>query len=118
MPEHTVIGPQDYLVMGWDPQRLIAFYGLSPTRVSGPFAGGLPNGGGLILLVGPDGRVADSVAYDDDFPWPSLADGKGNHQGAGHSLEKLGLDGSSGRVSNWQASREFQIRLPRNCCGS
>jgi len=102
--EHTVIGPQDYLVIGWDPQRLIEFYGLSPTQVSGPFTGGLPNGGGLIMLVGPDGRVADSVEYDDDFPWPSLADGKGERHGAGHSLEKLRLEESSAWTSNWQAS--------------
>jgi hypothetical protein len=106
MPEHTIIAPQDYLAVGWDPQRLIEFYGLDHSQVCGPFTRGLPNGSGLILLVGPDGRVADSVEYDDDFPWPSLADGKGERHGAGYSLEKMRLEVSSAHASNWLASKK------------
>src|SRR5262245_26603415 len=60
----------------------------------------------------------DTVAYDDDFPWPIGADALGagedwlpddqkplaRHQFMGRSLERLDADFASQTPANWEAS--------------
>jgi hypothetical protein len=43
----------------------------------GTFAGNLDRGGGVVRLLGPDGRVVSQSAYDDTPPWPLDPDGRG-----------------------------------------
>ena len=69
--------------------------GLSSPHV---YAGHLSNGGERVNLYNNAGRLMDAVKYDDDDPWPALADG------SGLSLAKLGLLPSWGAES-WGASR-------------
>ncbi len=40
-------------------------------------SGGLNNGGEHIALSNSDGLILDSLTYDDDLPWDTLADGNG-----------------------------------------
>jgi len=103
-PNGAVIGPRDYVLLAWDPERVAELYQLDRARVFGPYAPGLRNGGGLILLYGADGRAVDAVRYDDDFPWPSAADGYGNREGIGHSLERRSPLAGSTDPANWEAS--------------
>ena len=105
-PEGAVLPPGAYALAAFDPERLREFYDLGDALIFGPLARELPNGNGEILLVGPDGRLADFVHYQDDFPWPSLADGFGSVEGAGHSLERLCPDLPGDDPANWVASPE------------
>jgi hypothetical protein len=107
-PPGLQLAPGAYLLVAWDPARVAAFYQLDPTRVIGPYRPGLGNGGGRIVLFGADGRTVDAVRYDDDFPWPSAADGHGRVPGAGHSLERRSPTGPSADPANWEASVEDQ----------
>jgi len=106
-PEGTQLGPQQCLVLAWDPAYLKGLYSLPDSIVLGPLQGELRNGGGKVWIVRPNGRVADGVNYDDDFPWPSLADGYGKEEGKGRSLERICVDEPWG-AENWRASAEDQ----------
>jgi hypothetical protein len=105
-PAGAVLGPGEYLLLAWDPERVVGLYGLEAARVLGPYSPGLSNGGGRVVLYGADGRVVDAVRYDDDFPWPSLADGHGRVEGVGRSLERRLPAGSSADPANWDVSLE------------
>jgi hypothetical protein len=50
--------------------------------IAGEFTGDLDNGGERIALFARDGALIDELTFDDEFPWPSAADG------AGYSLVK------------------------------
>jgi hypothetical protein len=65
--------------------------------VAGHFAGSLANGGERIVLLDPADRTVCAVNYDDDPPWPVLADG------GGASLEVLDPLGDLHDPANWQA---------------
>ena len=69
--------------------------GLSSPHV---YSGHLSNGGERVNLHNNAGRLMDAVKYDDDDPWPALADG------SGLSLAKLGLL-PSWDAESWGASR-------------
>ena len=73
--EDTILRPNQPILIARDPEALIAKHSLAPNTVIGPYLGELPNGGGEILVVKEDGRLADRIRYNDGFPWPSLADG-------------------------------------------
>lgn len=107
-PPGLSLAPGEYLLIAWEPARVAAFYQLDPTRVTGPYRPGLGNGGGRLVLFGADGRTVDAVTYDDDFPWPSAADGHGQVEGAGHSLERRSPTRPSDDPANWEASVEDQ----------
>lgn len=66
--------------------------------VAGWFDGALNNGGERIALLDASGRVVDSVTYSDQDPWPAPADG------AGASLERVGLDGDPDAPESWESS--------------
>jgi hypothetical protein len=99
-PADTMIAANSHLVAAWNPQRVQQFFSLSGT-VYGPYTRGLPNGGGEIQLVNAEGRLVDSVDYDDDFPWPSLADGFAEQGSPGYSLERLCPQKPADLVENW-----------------
>ena len=61
------------------------------------YSGHLSNGGERIDLVNNAGRLMDAVEYDDDEPWPVIADG------SGLSLAKRGLL-PSWSAESWGAS--------------
>lgn len=100
----TTLQPGEVIVVAGNPQRLISLYNIAANLVVGPYSGHLPNGGGDVILYAPDGRAADWVEYDDDFPWPSLADGYGTVEGKGHSLERLCLKKSGHDAVHWKVS--------------
>ena len=91
-------------VLARNPEAIIEEFGLSTGQISGPFDGTLPNGGGFVMLIGPDGRYADHVDYDDDWPWMSKADGGGRPHLPGFSLERLCMDAGPEDIANWTPS--------------
>jgi hypothetical protein len=95
-PSGTVIQPKGYLVLVRDPSRNV-WRGKTYSKV-GPYEGKLANDGEKITLRAPDGRVIDSLDYDDDPPWPRGADGYGA------SLERISPDLPSQDFHSWRAS--------------
>ena len=99
-----------------DPSELVkraAFlvqYGIGQdVALLGPFSGRLNNAGERVTLQRPDEPpiedptliprlVEDEVIYDDVAPWPESADG------AGDSLQRVGIDSYGNAASNWIAA--------------
>lgn len=120
LPPGTVLAPGGYLVIAKDPQALLAVaeYGLTDDLVVGPFDGKLDNGDDTIELRRDDTSLADSVRYEDDFPWPVAADAFGasddwlapellpleDHRHRGVSLERLSELVPADEISNWVPS--------------
>lgn len=103
------IGPGETRVMvGFDPMekaKADAFRGAlgidGSVPLWGPYVGQLTNSGGIIRLIKPVipdnppyAVLVDHVSYDDQWPWPSLADGQGWSLGRG-SVDAFGNIGSS-----------------------
>ncbi|TKJ24534.1 MAG: hypothetical protein CEE41_05395, partial [Hadesarchaea archaeon B3_Hades] len=99
-PANTTIAANSHLVAAWNPQRVQQFFSL-PGTVYGSYTQGLPNGGGEIQLINAEGRLIDHVSYDDDFPWPSLADGFAEQGSPGYSLERLCPEKPASLAENW-----------------
>ena len=116
-PEDTIIAADGYLIAAWNPQRVQQFFGLSGT-VYGPYTQGLPNGGGEIQLINKEGRLVDHVNYNDDFPWPSLADGFAETDSPGYSLERLCPQKSPDLVENWSPTSAPTPCLPNTNAAS
>lgn len=72
----TVIEPDGYLVLSFDP---IAFHNLFPdvTNFVGPMGFGLSGSGELIRVFDDAGTLVDTVHYFDHAPWPLTPDGEG-----------------------------------------
>ena len=104
-PPGTTIKPTETLILAWDPISLVAAHNLDSTVVFGPYLGELSNGGGEILLVQQNGRLADSVRYNDDFPWASITDGGQADQDI--SLKRLCLAEPGNDPINWIADSEI-----------
>ncbi len=97
------LGPGESLLLTWNPSSFQDRTPLNRDRILGPYLKGLPNGGGEIIVVRQDGRLADRVRYDDGFPWPSLADG-----GLGTddvSLQRICLEGPGDDPGNWRIAK-------------
>lgn len=88
-PDGTTILGGERILAAYHPDRTNEYYKLDGIQIFGPYDGELPNGGGEIVLIGGDGQLVDHVEYDDDFPWPSLADGVGSVRGPGKSLTRI-----------------------------
>ena len=102
-PPSTALAPSQCLLAAWSPPQLADKYSLNPATIQGPYQGELSNGGGHILLVRADGRLADHIRYDDDFPWPSLADGAAGEPAGDVSLRRLCLKLPGDAPANWTA---------------
>ncbi len=71
-------------------------------------SGRLDNSGEQILLRNPSGIVVDHVEYDDEFPWPESANGKGEFL----KIKSYELDNHF--AESWTSST-FELNLnPRN----
>lgn len=103
--EGAVLGSGESVVAAWSPERLAREHPqLGLEEVAGPYEGDLGNGGGRILLVRPDKSLADGVSYDDDFPWPSLADGRSAKEGGRDtSLRRVCWEELGWNAANWAA---------------
>jgi hypothetical protein len=119
LPEGTSIAAKGYLVLAKRRDRLLALpsYALSPEVVVGDYLGGLDNGGSTVSILDDQGTIQDSVAYEDDAPWPIGADAFGaqeewlpelgryeTHQYLGRSLERYSPTLPSSDPRNWEAS--------------
>ena len=102
-PEGTHISPGQHLTIAASPERLERIFEFNGSLLSQAYTGDLPNGGGEIVLIRKDGRIVDQVSYNDDVPWPSLADGYAGNPAMGHSLQRR-CDVSPGMSpANWMA---------------
>lgn len=107
LPSGTSIVAGGYLVF-YGEVTAITFYGLDAASSYGPYIGGLDGGGERIALKNAGGTVMDEVIYDDNWPWPSEADG------SGPSLELLypWLDNSQG--TSWGVGQPYTPGVANN----
>lgn len=101
-PEGTVLAPNSYLVLAQDLAGFAAAYGAQLVPF-GEFPGSLDNGGETLRLVRPgpapnEEEIIDQVRYDDDAPWPVVADG------FGPSLQLMDAGQDNWPVANWAAT--------------
>jgi hypothetical protein len=117
-PLDATIPPRGYLlVVSFDPVAqpatladFLAEYRLhSTTAIVGPYLGKLSNSGERLRLRKPDGPefepekfvpypLVEEIPYDDESPWPLLADG------LGRSLERIDSALIGADPANWMAS--------------
>ena len=107
-PDGTWLAPGAYAVAANDRERLAETYGIE-CAVAGQFDGQLRNDGETLQLVQPvagqpGGRTINQVTYDDEAPWPTIADG------TGPSLQLVDPHQDNRRPGNWVAIPE----LPRD----
>ena len=118
----TTLPAGGYLVIAKNRTALltVSSYQVNPSIVLGDYAGELSNGGGTVTLQSENGVTADSLTYNDGFPWPIGADAlgaddewlgllptpitKAMYQYRGRSLERVSYDVPSDEISNWVPS--------------
>ena len=100
IPSNTLLLPNQYMVFCKD---TLKFKSLFPdcSLYYGDLSFGLGGGSDFVRLFNPDGLLIDFVEYDDDEPWPILADGNGPTL----ELKHPSLDNSIGE--NWLASNGY-----------
>jgi hypothetical protein len=106
--EDNVYQLQDGLELDADSYMVIcenvaAFNSLFPEvyNRTGDLGFKLSNGGEVIRLYAYDNSLIDSVRYDDDAPWPALADGMGS------TMELIDTDLDNDLGQNWTASAQL-----------
>ncbi|MDD2597783.1 MAG: lamin tail domain-containing protein [Kiritimatiellae bacterium] len=77
-----------------DPESLCHY---APILVAGAWSGQLSNGGELIQLFERGGNIIQEFSYDDDDPWPTIADGRGA------SLQRANPAVPPGAPEHWSA---------------
>lgn len=87
----------ELVVIARDRGAFVTQYG-SEAAVLGDFAGRLSHSGEAIELRAADGRLVDTVRYQDEEPWPRSADGMGA------SLERIVATVSGDAAENWAPS--------------
>ncbi|MBK7214266.1 MAG: lamin tail domain-containing protein [Bacteroidales bacterium] len=92
----TSIQPGAFLVLYGDEGKFPPAFGWVSNRL-GPFDFGLSGSGELLRLYDQNGKIRFSMAYDDDTPWPTEADG------SGYTLEALDASGIMNDGLNWFA---------------
>jgi hypothetical protein len=100
IPANTILPSMEYIVLC---RNIIQFNQLFPdvTNTRGNTGFGLNNAGEVIRLYNNHNQLVDSVAYDDDFPWPVQPDGNGPTLALGDPQ----LDNS--QAQNWMASNRY-----------
>jgi hypothetical protein len=86
-----------YLVLVEDESKFKAMFPEVHNYIAG-MTFGFSGSGELLRLYYKDGRLADSVRYDDTEPWPTEADGQGP------SVELINPEYDNGQGENWRAS--------------
>jgi len=71
----TLLAPGGFIVLVRNPDAFASKYPGVP--IGGVYSGKLDNAGERLTLSHPLGPVVWSVAYDDEAPWPTTADGLG-----------------------------------------
>jgi hypothetical protein len=71
IPNNTMLGSGQYLLISQHPAELTSRYGVQSL---GPFDGRLSNDGETIELVNAAGVLQDEVDYQLGFPWPTIGD--------------------------------------------
>jgi hypothetical protein len=100
IPSNTVLSPDQYLVFCKDTTKFTALFpDLSPYY--GDLGFGLGGGSDDVRLFDSNGLLVDIVEYDDESPWPILADGNGPTL----ELNNPSLDNTMGE--NWSASEDY-----------
>lgn len=74
-PAETELLPGGFAVLASERLNFYERYGFLP---EGEYRGYLDNGGEWIVLAGPGGDTLSALRYNDDPPWPQLADGMGH----------------------------------------
>lgn len=100
IPSNTIIDTMDYLVFCQDLDQFGLLFE-DVINATGDLGFGLSNGGEVIKLYNTNDLLVDSVAYEDNTPWPVQPDGNGPTL----SLKDPQLDNSIG--SNWIASNKY-----------
>jgi len=97
MTPGTILQGDGYLVIARD---LTMFQTKYPdvVNVTGSMNSGLNGGGEIIFLYNSEGKLVDSLTYDDNLPWPVEADGNGSSL----ELKNPALDNS--KATYWSAS--------------
>ena len=96
-PEGTVVEGRGFILVAADPNS----QNLAGKSSFGPFRGALSNAGELLRIEGRDGRVMDTLFYDDSGEWPVGPDG------SGVTLAKLNQETANSDPINWVASRNI-----------
>ena len=100
IPSNTLLLPDQYLVFCTDTLKFTALFpDVSPYY--GDLGFGLGGGSDFVRLFDSNGLLVDMVEYDDDAPWPILADGNGPTLELNHPS----LDNTLG--GNWSASEDY-----------
>lgn len=94
----TQLGAREHLLVYRD-AAAIDFY--KAPRAVGPFPRRLNNNGDRIELRDQAGHVIDAVAYDNELPWPTEADG------SGVSLELLDATADNGQAAAWGIGQPY-----------
>lgn len=95
-PDKTVVEGHSYLVIAVDPLALTMDTGYD--RALGPYGGRLNNSGDALRLVNNDGRLMDTLQFDDGGEWPVASDG------SGATLMKIDEQTASTVSLNWTFS--------------
>jgi len=112
LPEGTVLAAGSHVTLATSPAHLQSVRHFNGTLSTQPLADALPNGGGELALLDQDGQWVDQMRWDDDSPWPSLADGFSGDPIMGHSLIRLCASASGTLPSNWIALKSPTPHLP------
>ncbi|MFC2130184.1 CotH kinase family protein [Bacteroidota bacterium] len=95
-PEETQIKPFGFIILCRDLNKFLEYHPDEKVCL-GDFDFGLSGSGELIRLYNLDGKLIDSVEYDDKLPWPENADGNGP------TLELISSDIDNTNPNNWRA---------------
>ena len=97
IPEGTILSPGDYLVLCSDTVQFKIYFP-EVENVIGNLDFGLSAGGDKVRIFDNNAILIDSVAFDDEVPWPTEADGFGS------SLELINPCRDNTLAENWSAS--------------
>jgi hypothetical protein len=99
IPEGTVLGPNDYLVLVDNDSAFTSRFPNVQNYI-GKIGFGLEGSGEFIKLVNAGDEIIDSLTYDDHLPWPITADGQGA------TLELIDAVRDNSAADSWMASLE------------
>jgi hypothetical protein len=95
-PSTAKIVGHGYLLVAANPSAA----SLSGLGALGPWSGALNNAGDKITLVNRDGREMDTVSYEDNGDWPSIADG------SGATLARRNSESADPAPASWTSSAD------------
>ena len=95
IPNSTVLPGNGYLILYSDHTKFITRHP-AINNIIGPFTFGLGSTGDAVRLFTANGRLYQSVVYDEAVPWPQGANGNG------YTLEIIDMDGKFCEGTNWK----------------